>query len=166
VSGAFANHLPAGDAIIRTQPEPGREVRLGLPARHIHADFADDGLSHADIDAVDPGQVDAADAVQFTAQVKLRGMASRFSSPLGPRAQPLSRCRWRRLAIGGRVGHLVGDALQMSFQLRVAFDDPLQVCVKVDGLGADENDGIPLLANGVKTTGLWEDHECEKGQRS
>ena len=39
-------------------------------------------------------------------------------------------------------------------------------CVKVVGRGADENDGIPLLANGVKTTGLWEDHEREKGQRS
>jgi hypothetical protein len=57
----------SGDAIIRTQPEPGRKVRLGFPARHIQADFADDGLRHADIDAVDPGEVDAADAVQFTA---------------------------------------------------------------------------------------------------
>ena len=35
--------------------------------------------------------------------------------------------------------------------------------VKVDGLGADENDGGPLLPNGVKTTELWEDHEREKG---
>jgi hypothetical protein len=66
VPGAFANHLASGNAIIRTQPEPGGEVRLGLPARHLHADFADDGLGYADIDTVDPGQVDAADAVQFT----------------------------------------------------------------------------------------------------
>ena len=65
--GAFANHLASGDAIIRTQPEPGRDVRLSFPTRHIQADFAEDGLGHADIDAVDPGQVDAADAVQFTA---------------------------------------------------------------------------------------------------
>jgi hypothetical protein len=49
--------------MIRTQPEPGREVRLSFPTRHIQADFAEDGLGHADIDAVDPGQVDAADAV-------------------------------------------------------------------------------------------------------
>ena len=59
----FANHLAAGDAVIRTQPEPGREVRLRFPARHIQADFADDGLRHADVDAVDAGEVDAADAV-------------------------------------------------------------------------------------------------------
>ena len=24
----------------------------------------------------------------------------------------------------------------------------------------------PLFANGVKTIGLWEDHQCEEGQRS
>ena len=58
-------------------------MRLGLPARHIHADFADEGLGHADINAVDPGQVDAADAMQFTAQVKLRRVAARFTAPLG-----------------------------------------------------------------------------------
>jgi hypothetical protein len=33
-------------------------------------------------------------------------------------------------------------------------------------LGADQNDGIRLFANGVKTTGLWEDHRREEGQRS
>jgi hypothetical protein len=54
-------------------------MRLGLPTRHIHAHFADEGLRHADIDAVDPGQVDAADAVQFPAQVKLRCMAAELS---------------------------------------------------------------------------------------
>jgi hypothetical protein len=42
-------------------------VRLGVPARHIQADFADNGLGDADIDAVNPSEVDAADAVQFTA---------------------------------------------------------------------------------------------------
>ena len=47
-------------------------MRLGLPARHIHTHFADDGLRHADIDAVDPGQVDAADAVQVPTQIRLR----------------------------------------------------------------------------------------------
>jgi hypothetical protein len=61
-------------------------MRLGLPACHIQADLADDGLGYADIDAVDPGQVDAADAVQFAAQVKLRRMAARFPPPLGTRA--------------------------------------------------------------------------------
>ena len=83
--GAFANHLAAGDAIIWTQPEPGGEVGLGLPARHVHADFADEGLGDADIDAVDAGQVDAADAVQFPAQVKLGAWLPAFRRRLAPK---------------------------------------------------------------------------------
>lgn len=47
------------------------------PAGHVEADFADECLGHADIDAVDAREVDAADPVQFPAQVKLRGMAAR-----------------------------------------------------------------------------------------
>ena len=65
-------------------------MRLAFPARHIQADFADDGLGHADIDAVDPGQVDAADAVQFPAQVKLRAWLPAFRRPFGARAPRLS----------------------------------------------------------------------------
>jgi hypothetical protein len=38
-------------------------MRLGFPARHIHTHFAAEGLRHADIDAVDPGEVDTGDAV-------------------------------------------------------------------------------------------------------
>jgi len=86
-------------------------VRLGLPACHVHADFADEGLSHADIDAVDPSQVNAADAVQFTAQVKLWRMAARLPAPLGSRAPRLVRGRLGRLRVRDRVGHLVRDAL-------------------------------------------------------
>ncbi len=63
-------------------------MRFGLPARHVHADFADEGLGHADIDAVDPGQVDAADAVQFMAQIKLWRMAPRLPAPLVHHLQP------------------------------------------------------------------------------
>ena len=40
---------------------------LVCPAGHIEADFADDGLDHTDIDAVDPGQVNAANAVELAA---------------------------------------------------------------------------------------------------
>jgi hypothetical protein len=57
-------------------------MRLGLPPRHIHADFADDGLGDGDIDAVDASQVDAANAVQLAAQIKLRRVAARFASPV------------------------------------------------------------------------------------
>jgi hypothetical protein len=101
---------------------------LGVPARHIQADFADDGLRHADIDAVDAGQVDTADAVQFTTQVKLRGMASGFPPPLGAEP-PLSRYRVGRIALGSRAGQFVGDALQMLFERLIALGDPLLVRV-------------------------------------
>ena len=60
-------------------------MRLGGPARHVHADFAHDGLCDADIDAVDPCQVHAADPVQFTAEVKLRRVAAGLPAPLGTR---------------------------------------------------------------------------------
>ena len=93
VPGASANHLASGDAIVWTEPEPGREMRLGLPAHHVHADFADEGLGDADINAVDPGQVDAADAMKFMAQVKLRRVAARFTAPLGTRAPRCLRGR-------------------------------------------------------------------------
>ena len=73
---------------------PSQEAKWCLVFQRVmsSADFADDGLGHADIDAVDPGQVDAADAVQFMTQVKLRGMAARFPPSLGTRSQRLSRC--------------------------------------------------------------------------
>jgi hypothetical protein len=75
-------------------------VRLGLPARHLQADFADHGLGRADIDAVDPGEVDAADAVDFTTQVELQGMAARLPAPLGAGAPRVLSGRWDGSASG------------------------------------------------------------------
>ena len=79
----------------------GRKVRLGLPACHVHVDFADEGLGHADIDAVDPGQVDAADAVQLTAQVKLWRMAY---PPSGAAWAPSAAPRERAPGTAPRLG--------------------------------------------------------------
>ena len=125
-------------------------MRLGLPARHVHADFADDGLGDADVDAVDAGQVDAADAVQFTAEVELGRVAAGLPSPLG------RRCGGGRGGSpSGRVGHLVGDALQMLFERLVAFGDPLLVgVVHRDFLLQDKHEvGLPrpleALGNGL-----------------
>ncbi len=53
-------------------------MRLGLPAVHVEADFADEGLGYADIDAVDAGQVDAGDARELLAEIKLRRVGTRF----------------------------------------------------------------------------------------
>ena len=82
----------------------------------------------ASVHPFDPGEVDAADAMQFTAQVKLRGMAARFASALGTRAQSLARYR-RRLTLGGRIGLLVRETLQVLFEFVIAFGDPLLVRV-------------------------------------
>ena len=54
-----------------------------VPAGHIKADFADHGLCDADVDAIDPCQVNAANAVELATEIELRGMTSSFSSPLG-----------------------------------------------------------------------------------
>ena len=43
-----------------------------LPPGHVEADFADDGLRDADIDPVDPREVDSADAMQFATEIELR----------------------------------------------------------------------------------------------
>ena len=73
-------------------------------------------------------------------------------------------------AISAGSASLGSDFRRLDGRIAVAGErrnDHIRIaCVKVDGLGADENDGIPLFANGVKTTGLWEDHQCEEGQRS
>ena len=77
------------------------------------------------VDAVNPGQVDAADAVQFMAQVELRRMAARLPAPLGPRAPRLVGGRVRRLGAWGH--HLVRHALEMLFERLIALGHPLLV---------------------------------------
>jgi hypothetical protein len=62
-------------------------VRFGLPSAHIQPDFADDGLGDHDIDTVDPGQIYAADALEFTAEIEIRGMTLRLLVSFG-----CSRC--------------------------------------------------------------------------
>src|SRR5262245_32982119 len=70
-SSASADHLPAGDPVIWRQAQPRGKVMLILPAGHIEADLADDGLRDAHVDAVDAREVDAGDPVQLSPQVKL-----------------------------------------------------------------------------------------------
>src|SRR6516225_4098823 len=64
--------LVPADAIVRTQPQPGNEVVLGLPFVHVISSFADDRRRGHDIDGVDSGQVRTAHAKQPFAQVELR----------------------------------------------------------------------------------------------
>ena len=106
---ASAQHLPASDAVIRTQAQPRRTMVLVGPARRVKADFADHGLCDADVDAVNPGQVDPADAVEFVTEIELGSMTASFSSPFRPCTPRI--WGWRRgwFAVGGRA-HLVGEA--------------------------------------------------------
>src|SRR5436190_19302513 len=83
VSSALSQHAVAADAIVWTQTEPRREMGLGGPARHVDTDFAHDGLCDADIDAVNPCQVHAADPVQFTTEVNWGAWLPAFRRRLG-----------------------------------------------------------------------------------
>jgi hypothetical protein len=51
----FANDPVPADPIVRTQPQPGNEMVVGLPFAHIPSYFAKDRGRGHDIDAVDPG---------------------------------------------------------------------------------------------------------------
>jgi hypothetical protein len=65
MTGPSAAHLAPGDAIVRTQAEPGGKMCLGVPAGHLQPGFADDRLGYPDIDAIDLRQVDAGDALEL-----------------------------------------------------------------------------------------------------
>jgi hypothetical protein len=62
---ASTKHLPAGDAIIGAEAQPRRKVVFVLPVRHIQADFTHHGLCDADVDPINPRQVNPADAVEL-----------------------------------------------------------------------------------------------------
>jgi hypothetical protein len=101
-------------------------VRLGVPARHIQADFANHGLRHADIDTVDSRQVNATNAMELTAQVELGRVAACFPASLDARTRVAVSGRRGRFGVARCVGGLVGHALQMPFQRQITFRDPLQ----------------------------------------
>jgi hypothetical protein len=85
--GASTDHFAAGDPIIGTQPEPRGEVVLVLPPRHVEPDFADEGLRDADVDAVDPRKIDAADPVQLSPQVELGRVTARLPAAFDARSR-------------------------------------------------------------------------------
>jgi hypothetical protein len=118
VASASAQDLVAAGAIVGTEPEPRGEMGLGLPAGHVEADFADQGLGDADIDAVDAGEIDATDAGELVPEIKLRRLRSRLAGrPAG-----------RRRGVDG-VARLVGHGVQVRLEGPVAFDDALPIGV-------------------------------------
>jgi DNA replication protein DnaC len=119
--GASTDHFAARDPIVGRQSEPRGEMVLVRPARHVESDFADDGLRDADIDAVDAGQIDAADALQLARQVELRRVTARLPAAFGVRLTMRGGCTV--------VLHFVGQVTEMLLQGMVAFGDPLQIAI-------------------------------------
>jgi hypothetical protein len=121
-------------------------MRLGVPAGHIQSDFTDDRLGDADIDAIDPRQVDTGDAVELPAQVELRGMAAGCTASLRlSRACLRPRERRGLRGVPVRSGDFVGETLQVRFERLIAFGDPLLVgIVQVDFLLQNKQEvGLP-----------------------
>ena len=81
IPGAACEPFAPADTVVRTSAEPRGEVFFGLPPAHVQADRRDEGLSGEDLDAVDAGQVYAADAVQLGVQLKCWLVASGFLGP-------------------------------------------------------------------------------------
>src|SRR3954470_25014301 len=67
VAGSATINPPSGDLVVGTQPEPGSKMRLGGPAAHVQSHLGEDGLRNHDVDSIDAGQIEAADAIQFAA---------------------------------------------------------------------------------------------------
>jgi hypothetical protein len=83
-------------------------VRLGFPSAHIQADCADDRLADHDIDAVDPGQIYPADALEFTAEIEIRGMTLRLLVSFGG----ARRRRGGLLDCSSRLGRLCSQSVR------------------------------------------------------
>jgi len=72
--GAAPDDFSSCDSMVGTPPQPGGEVVLVRPARHIDSHFGDDHLSRLHLDAIDARQVHASDAIEFLPQVSLRNV--------------------------------------------------------------------------------------------
>jgi len=63
-AGVTFENGATGDAMLRTEAQPGGEVFFGFPFGHVQADFADDDLGAQDAQARDDSEVDAAHLIE------------------------------------------------------------------------------------------------------
>ena len=70
---ADPQYLTAANIVVGAQPHPGSECGGAAKLREIGAHFSEQGLSDADTDARDFGQIDAEDASQFRLQDAVSG---------------------------------------------------------------------------------------------
>ena len=114
-TGASTDHLATGDPIIGTEPQPGGKVVLVLPARHLEPDFADEGLRHADVDAIDAREIDATDSVQLSPEVELRRVAAGLPAVFDSRPTRSGGRGWGSVTA---VADFVGQGVEMLFPRR------------------------------------------------
>src|SRR5207302_1407848 len=102
-SGAYAL---AALPVFGREADPRRVILFRWEARHVDPCFADDGLSCECIDAFDPGEVDARDAVKLRAEVEEWLILS-----------ALGAFRWRRRGLAGNDGHALLNLSVASIHL-------------------------------------------------
>ena len=72
--GLAAQHLAPRDVVMRSHAQPGGEVLLGGPLAHVRADFRQEHLGTARLQAVYGSQIHAQNPIQAGAHVKGRGI--------------------------------------------------------------------------------------------
>ena len=82
----------SADSIVWAEAQPRSEVCLGFPSTHVQHHFTDERLSDHHIHAVDPRQIHARDALQFSGEVEVWIILT-FHLPFLPGQFFL--CRWR-----------------------------------------------------------------------
>ena len=99
-----AQQTSAGDLVLRGEGQPGREVLVGGPARHVGADLRQQAERVVGPDAVDLRQVDAGELVHGRPHIEAGFVVARFlSAPRGGQ-----RRRWRQRG-GGKLGEVPFD---------------------------------------------------------
>ena len=73
-----AEEASAGDLVVRREREPGREVFLGGPPRHVGPDLGEESERVVGADAIDLRQVDAGELVQRRAEIEARFVLARL----------------------------------------------------------------------------------------
>lgn len=132
MSRVTTEHLPATDAGVGAQSQPGGKMFFGGPTAHVGSDFAEDDLGRQYANALNGRQIHSRPAVQFGAQVFSRhpimeGLATRLAGRQGLLAQ------------AGQGGHLRNDlfiALQNLLivnviQFKGTFEDKEMLGAKV-----------------------------------
>ena len=79
LAASALEHFAPADVVVRAQAQPGAELLLVGPGTHVGADLENDLLGRQRTNAVNLGQIDAADPVQFGAQIEPRARRHRVA---------------------------------------------------------------------------------------